>query len=297
MDVKDLQKLIDNKYTEIFGYTPLSERLSDLESETNELVRWTDIKNLQEETSDLLGSIFKLCCENEWSVEDLIKQNIEKIESRAQQYKSLGRKYVIALLGGAFDPITSGHIQLAQFVLNTSKTFDEVWLLPANKHMYNKEMVSSEHRINMINLAIQKDKRIRLFNYEIENNLSGETYNFVKRLKCEKELNEKYKFSIIIGQDNANSFDKWVNYSELEKLMRFVIVPRKGIQPDPTVDWYLNGHHIYFKNENTNIMEVSSTFVRDLIKKIHNNEIDESEIYKYLDENVYQYIKNNNLYL
>jgi len=79
--------------------------------------------NLKEEAGDLLASVIQLHTENGWSIEE---KTLEKIQRRKQQYRTLGRKTKVAIYGGAFDPITKGHIQVAQFILNTSKEFDEV---------------------------------------------------------------------------------------------------------------------------------------------------------------------------
>jgi len=290
MEVKDLQKLIDNKFREYFGYTPFRERMFDIQREFFELMKWQDIKNLEEETGDLLCSLLKLCSESGWNAEDLILKTLNKIDNRAEQYKTLGRKTKVAILGGAFDPIHVGHIQLAQLVLNTLGEFDEVWLMPAYNHMYNKNMTDAESRLEMCKMAAKKDSRIKVFDYEIRNKLRGETYYFLKKLKEEKELTEKYHFSMIIGLDNANNFDKWVNYEELERLTQFVVVQRKGIERNLNVDWYLQKPHIFLRNE-IFITEISSTQIRDFL---HTK--DNSEISNYLDENVYKYIIEKNLY-
>lgn len=300
MDTKKLQDLVDSTFKENFGYTPLSERLHDIQNEFFELMKWSDVNNLKEETGDLLSSLIQLCNENGWSIDDLINSNINKINSRTLQYKSLGRKVKVAIMGGAFNPITLGHIQSAQFVLNTSKEFDEVWLMPAYQHMYHKEMVSSKHRLEMCKLAAKVDGRIKVFDYEIMNQLSGETYNLVKRLKMETELTEKYKFSMVIGLDNANTFDKWVNYQELERLMGFVVIPRKGYTRDDKVDWYLKYPHIYLNNENT-IIETSSTDVRNMLDIFYNDRITHKVTYndllKVLNRDVLDYILEHELFL
>lgn len=289
MDSKDLQKKVDDKFREHFGYTPLKERMDDITNEFFEMKKYQDVKNLKEETGDLLSSVIKLCAESGWNYEELVLETLNKIDSRADQYKTLGRKTKIAILGGAFNPIHLGHIQLAQFVLNTSGKFDEVWLMPAYNHMYNKEMVSAEHRLKMCEIAAKCDNRIKVFDYEIRNKLKGETYYFFKRLKEEKELTEKYQFAMIIGLDNANTFNKWVNFEELERLAQFVIVPRKGIVRDMNVDWYLQKPHIFLNGE-TQIIEASSTLIRDLLNS------KSSEVLNYLDKDVYNYIVENNLY-
>jgi nicotinate-nucleotide adenylyltransferase len=298
MEIKDLQKLIDNKFREYFGYSSLNERLKDIQDEFFELMKWRDVKNLKEETGDLLSSLIELCSESGWDAEELINDTLKKIEGRAEQYKTLGRKTKVAILGGAFDPIHNGHIKLAQLVLNTLGVFDEIWLMPAYNHLYNKDMVSPEHRLNMCKLSIKNDRRIKIFDYEIKNKLKGETYYFFKKLREEKELTEKYQFSMIIGLDNANTFDKWVNYQELEKMAQFVVVPRAGVQRKLDVNWYLQKPHIFMSNENS-ITEISSTMLRTLLNDSVDgkNRVNEAEILNYMDKNVYDYIIKNNLYL
>jgi nicotinate-nucleotide adenylyltransferase len=168
--------------------------------------------------------------------------------------------------------------------------------MPAFKHMYNKDMVSPEHRLKMCEIASKVDGRIKVFPYEIDNQLSGSTYNFIKRLKEEKELTEKHKFALIIGMDNANTFDKWVNYEELEKLIQFVVIPRTGVKRYEDVNWYLKYPHIYLKDENK-ILEVSSTMVRNELDIFYKTNGENYNILlKYLNKDVLEYIIENNLY-
>jgi len=291
--MKDLQKKVKEVFEKNFGYTPLGERMSDIQREFFELMKWQDVKNLKEEAGDLLASLIQLHNESGWDVKENLNCTLNKIDSRHLQYKSLGRKTKVAILGGAFNPITEGHIQLAQFVLNTSGEFDEVWLMPAYNHMYNKDMVDAEQRIEMCELAAQVDGRIKVFDYEIRNQLAGETFNFFKRLKTDTELTEKYNFSMIIGLDNANTFDKWVNYEELERMVRFVVIPRKGVERDMNVDWYLKEPHIFLNSE-TDIIEVSSTEIRDILNRDGIAKFD--ALREKVPIEVIRYIYNNKLY-
>lgn len=291
--MKELQKKIQETFEKNFGYTPLNSRLKDIQNEFFELMKWQDVKNLKEESGDLLTTLIQLHNESGWDIVDNVQNTLDKINSRYLQYKSLGRKIKVAILGGAFNPITLGHIQTAQFVLNTSGEFDEVWLMPSYNHMYNKEMVSPKDRLEMCKISSKIDGRIKVFDYEIKNELSGETFNFFKRLKMETKLTEKYNFSMIIGLDNANTFDKWVNYEELERMVRFVVVPRKGIIRDENVNWYLKEPHIFLNNE-TNIGEISSTQVREILNK--KSVFKSIDLEKLINVDVIKYIKDNNLY-
>lgn len=294
-----IQKLVKKTFETNFGKTPLKERMDDILRETLELIRYTDVNNMKEEAGDTLASILMLCNESGWNAEELIKTTCDKINRRANQYKSLGRKYKIALLGGAFDPITKGHIEVAQYVLNTSGQFDEVWLVPAYKHMYNKPMTPYEDRFAMCELAAQIDGRIKVFDYEKSKNLAGETYHLMKILLNDKEY-DNYNFSFIIGLDNAITFNKWVNYEELERMSRFVIVPRQGYEPEGG-SWYFNSPHLFLNGEGEKvpIMEISSTTVRSQFKGYlteNFKRISEQEILKNINKKVMDYIITHKIY-
>lgn len=263
--MRKISTKVHKTFVEAFGRTPLGQRLEDIMSEAISLSRFTDAAHLREELGDLLASSIELANEMGWKPEELVQETLSKIERRRTQYKTLGRKLKVAILGGAFDPITKGHIETAKFVLNTSKTFDEVWLMPCYKHMHGKKLQPAEHRLAMCELAAKCDGRLRAFDYEIKSEMAGETYQLVKRLQAEPFAQDKIEFSLIIGQDNANSFDKWVNYQELERLIRFVVVPRKGVPSDPNVTWYLKQPHVLLHGENT-IPEISSTVIRRELK-------------------------------
>lgn len=292
-ELEAYQAKIFKCFRSTFGRTSLSARQKDILGEALEVSRFTDIKNLRSEMGQLLCSVLAGISECDWDAKELINETIELIESRKEQYLSLSRKKKVALLGGAFDPITKGHIEVAQFVLNASGEFDEVWLTPCYQHMYNKEMAPPKDRVEMCKLATENDKRIKVFTYEIENKFAGETYHLVNRLMNDAifSYTSTHNFSMIIGQDNANTFDKWYNYKELEKLIRFVVVPRAGIPTDFKVDWYLNPPHIYLRPDDP-IMTVSSTMVREHLRCGTANNI----IKDFVDEKVLDYINEHGLY-
>jgi nicotinate (nicotinamide) nucleotide adenylyltransferase len=290
--MKDIQDNINKVFESVFGYTPQTERLEDIQKQFFKLMRNTGVKNLKASTGDLLATLIQLATESGWDIRELVEQNLEKVQNRAVQYKSLGRKKRIAIYGGAFNPITNGHIQVAQFVLNVSGHFDEIWLMPAYQHMNNKKMETAEHRIKMCELATAVDGRIKVFDYEIKHQLAGETFKLVKQLTNDSAY-ESFDFAFIMGLDNANSFNKWVNFEHLEKMMKFVIVPRKGIERDLSIDWYLKAPHIFLNDEETNIQEVSSTLIRNVLE----SGADLERLEPYMNKAVVDYIVSHRLYL
>lgn len=291
MDLDKLQQRVDTTFVGSFGETPLAERIADISREAGEVKRAGTVKSMKAEVGQLLCSCLQFCNEVEINAGALIEDTLKEIDSRQAQYKALGRKTKVALFGGAFDPITVGHIQVAKYVLDTAVEFDEVWLMPCFEHLYGKKMTSPDHRLNMVKLACECDGRLKASAYEIDNQLAGETYHFVKRLMAEHYSSKRYNFSYIIGMDNANSFDRWYNFEYLEKAIRFVVVPRKGYEPNPKADWCRNGFHLCLPPTDDGIVEISSTKVRDLLKG------DGREAAaKFLDPKVYEYIQKNGLY-
>jgi len=291
-----LQKEVADCFREMFGRTSLSARQKDILNEAIEVSRFTDIKNLRSELGQLLCSVLTGINECGWNSDELIVETFALIKSREKQYKTLARKKKIALLGGAFDPITNGHIEVAQFVLNASGEFDEIWLTPCYQHMNNKKMESALHRLEMCELATAVDGRIKVFPYEIDHKFSGETFNLINRL-IDSEYADVNNFSMIIGQDNANTFDKWYNYKELEKLIRFVVVPRTGVPIDVKTRWYLNPPHIYL-NPDKPILEISSTIVRRYLSILHPDisQEDRTLLLQYINPDVLEYIFTHKLY-
>lgn len=288
-DLDHLRADVDQAFRGAFGQTPLRERLQDVLEQALQLSRYYDLTALRAEAGDLLCAVLQLFNECGWDPADAIRATLAKVERRRQQYAGLGRKTTVAIFGGAFDPITLGHVGVAQFVLNCSRTFDEVWLMPCFQHMNGKSMTSPDHRLAMCRLAAQRDGRLRVFDYEIKHEFRGETYHFVKRLLAEDFARDQYDFSLIIGQDNANGFANWVNGLELERMIRFVVVPRRGVPFEPAATWYLKAPHLYLAADNP-VMEISSTEVRRMLRE------GDERGQQFVDPRVLEYIQTNRLY-
>jgi nicotinic acid mononucleotide adenylyltransferase len=241
----DLQREVSQVFREHFGTTPLTVRLDDIERECRELTRYLDIRSLKSELGDLLASAIMLADECDVDFESLVRVTLEKIKERRQQYKSLGRKVQVAVLGLAGDPVTMGHVRLAQYVLNVS--------------------------------------RVKVCGFEIVHELSGATVHTVNRMIHDSSYEGKYNFSWIIGMDNANSAASWVDWPVLERMVRFVVCPREGVKRDESASWYLKSPHIYLADTETRIGEVSSTEIRNKFPDRH-EDLD-PEVYRYIVEN------------
>jgi nicotinate-nucleotide adenylyltransferase len=289
LPMKKAQEKINKVFSKTFGKTPLKERLDDIRSEALELSRFQDIKHIKEESGDLLCSLIQLINESGWDAEELVDQTLDKIRQK-NIYQSLGRKKNIAIVGLAGNPPTKGHVEMGEYILSEG-IVDEVWYMPCYEHMGGKNLVSAHHRLAMLELALSHNPSLKVFDYEIKHKLSGETYFFAKKIE-QDPIRENHRFMFVMGQDNANNFDRWYNFEFLEKMLPFIVVNREGYEAKGT--WYLKEPHI-FLNKKFKEFQISSTLVRELLSKKRNNN-DNKSLLKMIDQKVLDYIKKHKLY-
>jgi len=187
----------------------------------------------------------------------------------------------IGILGGAFNPPTIGHLQLAKAALEKTDMQD-IWFMPCKNHVFNKDMIDAEKRYDMCSIMVKKELNIVVGRHEIDNDLPGDTYatlNFIKNYYIDPYF--------IIGGDNANNINKWKNWRKIIKEHKFIVAGRIGYTQDETKYWWKYGEHIDIGD--TDIMECSSSEVRELLK-------DGKKVEKYIHEDVYEYIKEHKLY-
>jgi nicotinate-nucleotide adenylyltransferase len=193
----------------------------------------------------------------------------------------------ISIFGGAFDPITLAHIEVANFVLENTNT-DEIWIMPVKNHKYAKKMAHFIHRLMMCKIAVN-NKNIKVSGLEIQNK-NGSTYSLLKNLSKNKQFKD-CNFTFTIGLDNALTFYKWFNYKWLEKNVTFIVIPRPGFDVEINEDvWFNKPPHINLVGVSNHI---SSTEVRKILQS---KRIDES-LLKLIDTNVLSYIIENHLYM
>lgn len=176
----------------------------------------------------------------------------------------------IGLLGGAFDPPTLGHLDLADYLIN-NQIVDEVWLEPCYKSYYDKNMRSPEVRLEMCQRAIEDfgNIDIKVCDFEITNKVEGETNEGIDLFFQQYGTSDR-KFLFMIGMDNANKIHTWGGWEELVNKIPFIIFPRNGYHFDNTKTWYLTTPHIFIDQYVP--IDISSTVIRNFYKDRKGNE-------------------------
>lgn len=164
----------------------------------------------------------------------------------------------IGLFFGSFNPIHIGHLAIANYMQQFTD-MEEVWLVvsPHNPLKEKAGLLEQNHRLFLVDLAIDNSPGLRSSNIEFKLPQPSYTVNTLAHLS---EKYAKYRFSLIMGQDNLATFNKWKNHEAILKSHRIYVYPRPGAAPS------LFDTHPQVHFTDAPLMEISSTFLRKAIK-------------------------------
>ena len=197
----------------------------------------------------------------------------------------------IGILGGTFDPCHKGHVNLAKDALEQAN-LDEVILMPAKIQPFkqDKKVTDSVHRVNMLNIAIEKVKGLRVSHWELEQDHVSYTYRTLEEVKKLKGENTKVYF--ITGTDAFIGMKNWANSESLLRNNNFIVGVRPGYRLEELAAAIKDVRENYgsevIKIDNKKF-HISSTEIRERI--IHNE-----SAHDLVDEGVERYILENELY-
>jgi nicotinate-nucleotide adenylyltransferase len=169
----------------------------------------------------------------------------------------------ITLFGGSFNPPHLGHLIVIHQASELIPDMDQLWVLPAYRHTFQKNLAPAQHRLEMCQRLVDEANKfssgVKLSRLEVDNKLSGETYEAVRLLKKESP---KHSFSFLMGSDQLKSFKKWGNWTKLLEQMPFFVYPRAGYKnrigfPNMTL----------LHSATQVVTNISSTLIRERIKK------------------------------
>jgi nicotinate-nucleotide adenylyltransferase len=186
----------------------------------------------------------------------------------------------IGLFFGSFNPIHNGHLIIANHILNESD-IDKVWLVvsPQNPFKNADSLLNNYDRLHLASKAIENDLRMKAS--DIEFHLPKPSYT-VTTLAYLKEKYPEHEFVIIIGSDSFQNLFKWKNFEIIVKNYQLIIYERPGFEISNNL-----GAKILVMT--APLLEISATYIRDLIKK--------NKSIKYLvPENIEEEIKTNRFY-
>lgn len=132
----------------------------------------------------------------------------------------------IGLLGGTFDPVHNGHLQLGDRVLE-NYNLDKILFIPASTPPHKNEAVSAVgHRLQMLKLAISGNRRFDYSEIEISRQKVSYTFDTIQELKSFRGTEVLYHF--IIGYDALSEIETWYRWQDLLVVTNFIVAVRPG---------------------------------------------------------------------
>lgn len=169
----------------------------------------------------------------------------------------------IGLLGGTFDPVHNGHLNLA-FEMKEKEKLDEVWFIPAAKNpLKPQECSAALDRLHMLKLAIQDIPFFKAVELEIHK--EGPSFT----IETLNELHTRFsnqKFYLILGQDAFANFYRWKQPKEILTKASLLIGARQGEEVRPAGDDEIQ-QALVMALRQIKLMDISSTEIRERVKK------------------------------
>jgi nicotinate-nucleotide adenylyltransferase len=189
----------------------------------------------------------------------------------------------IGLYFGTFNPIHVGHLIIANHMAENAD-LDQVWMVvtPHNPHKKKETLLEDYHRLQMVHLATEDFPKLKPSDIEFKLSQPNYTVNTLVHLE---EKFPKYEFSLIMGEDNLKSLNKWKNFEVILQNHDIYVYPRISSEAE---NQDLKNHpkvHLI----DAPIVEISSTFIRKSIKSDKN-------IQPLLSAKVWEYIDHNNFF-
>ncbi len=150
----------------------------------------------------------------------------------------------IGILGGSFDPVHLGHVDLAE-ESKISIGLDRIIFLPClrSPHKASVPSASPEQRLEMLRIATKEQEWIDVSRWEIDRPSPSYSWIAAEHFKSEFPESELYW---IIGNDQWQKIETWAKPDKLAESLSFIIFPRDNQEPEPKKNFrstFINFHH------------------------------------------------------
>lgn len=171
----------------------------------------------------------------------------------------------IGILGGSFDPVHFGHIQLAKSLMEIHHLDQVLWIPVKINPLKIKAPVADFHRLAMLKMAIEGFPAFKIQTIEMERPDASYTIDTLRFLKEKFPDDQLY---LLLGDDVLSHFMQWKEPLEIVTLAPPLVGARTSLE-NPYFANLTEEIRPYFQKgwTKTLILEISSTQIRDRLKK------------------------------
>lgn len=187
----------------------------------------------------------------------------------------------VGVFGGSFNPVHWGHVRLAEWIVRHGWA-DEVWLMvsPRNPLKEQVGLFPEVERLDMARLAAGEVAGVRASDFEFSLPRPSYTWRTLEALRAAFPATA---FSLIIGADNWQHFDRWARPDYIRAHHKLLVYPRPGYPLDASA--LPDGVDLL----GAPVFDVSSTRVRKLLRE-------NGDASRLVPAPVLRYIKERHLY-
>jgi nicotinate-nucleotide adenylyltransferase len=195
----------------------------------------------------------------------------------------------VGLLGGTFDPIHFGHLNLA-FELMEKRNLEEVWFVPAQINPFKIESppISIEHRLEMVKMAIEGIPQFCVKSIEKDRHPSYTFHTLQDFIEETVQKMQMIQFFLLMGEDSLPGFMNWYRAEEIVQMVPLLIGSRTGSELGGYAEWPPAVHQAMEAGlTETSLMDISGTQVRKRIKNgLYCGHLVPESVLKYIEKNL-----------
>ena len=166
-----------------------------------------------------------------------------------------------ALYGGTFDPVHTGHLEIARRVSELFE-IEKLLFIPAQMapHKIGRPVTEPIHRYAMLALATQNDPKLSISTFELDAPDRRYTVDTIDHFQ--RVFGDKCELFFIMGADSWSEITTWRNWERLLAMTNHIVVTRPEYEPTTTHVGELNRRRVVFTDVVMN--DVSATRIRQL---------------------------------
>ena len=135
----------------------------------------------------------------------------------------------VGILGGMFDPVHNGHLQVVQ-QLKSHLKLDRVLLIPCGVPVHKRgSHASNDSRCAMLELAAADCDWLAVDRREVDSEAPSWSFNTLNALRTELPASTLY---FVMGADAFLSLPSWYRWEELPAVAHLVVSTRPGYSID-----------------------------------------------------------------